>query len=124
MSRPASGDSGNKVDIIEWLNRILIICLALAGLAWMALKFAPAINKDRRLREELQRKEDTASRLAAEHQQNRAKIEALKNNPHAIEKAIRERLGYGKSNELIVTFTEVAATNSAAVISSTNRVRP
>ena len=124
MSGSSSGDSGNKVDIIEWLNRILIVCLALAGLAWMALKFAPAINKDRRLREELQRKEDQVTRLTNEHQQNRARIEALKNNPHAIEKAIRERLGYGKSNEVIVTFTETSATNSAAVGASTNRARP
>ena len=124
MSDRQSGDSGNRIDIIEWLNRILIVCLALAGLAWMALKFAPAINKDRRLREELQRKEETAARLAAEHQQNRAKIEALKNNPHAIEKAVRERLGYGRSNELIVTFTEAPSTNPPSASGNTNRLRP
>jgi cell division protein FtsB len=124
MSKSSDRDAANRVDIFEWLNRILIVCLALAGLAWMALKFAPAINKDRQLREELQRKEETAARLATEHQQNRAKIEALKNNPHAIEKTIRERLGYGRSNEIIVTFTEAPGTSPSSSGGGTNRVRP
>ncbi|HTI70593.1 MAG TPA: septum formation initiator family protein [Candidatus Limnocylindria bacterium] len=124
MSGSPKADPGHRIDFLEWLNRILIVCLALAGLAWMGLKFAPAINKDRRLNEELQRKEETAAKLAAEHQRNRAKIEALKTNPHAIEKAIRERLGYGRSNELIVTFSDSVPTNTPVPTPATNRTRP
>jgi cell division protein FtsB len=116
MSRSSEKEPSHGVDFIEWLNRILITCLALAVLGWMALKFLSPINKDRSMRLELDKKERLAAKLAAEHQQNRAHIDALRNNSHAAEKAIRERLGYGKTNELIVTFVD-----SPAATPTTNR---
>lgn len=103
-----------NVDLGLWnkLTRVVIVLCLVAGLIGVGLWYLPEIRKNERMRRVVERldeqikKEDEASR------QLKNSIEALRNDPKAVERLAREKLGYAKPGETVVRFEEPSANNT------------
>ena len=92
------------LNIWDYLTRLVIFLLFLAGLLGVAIWYLPLIQQNERMRKEIlrndtliQKEEDTAAQL-------HYSIEALRRDPKAIERLARERLGYAKPGETVIRF--------------------
>ncbi|MCS7049467.1 MAG: septum formation initiator family protein [Verrucomicrobiae bacterium] len=81
----------------------LLIVAAVVVLS-ATLMFLPLLHKRRALLTELERLDREIARQEALEQQQRAEIEALRTDPHYIERTIRDRLNLARPNELIFRF--------------------
>jgi len=101
-----------KVDLGIWgkLTRVVMCLLLIAGVLAVAVWYLPLIRHNERMRKELLRLEAKQEKEKEVNRQYKASIEALQNNPKAVERLSRERLGYAKPGEIVVRF-EQPATN-------------
>ena len=104
-----------KVDLSIWdkLTRVVIFLLFIAGILLVAIWYLPLIKQNERYRQRIleldtliQKEEEAGKRL-------RTSSDALKHDPKAVERLARERLGYAKTNEIVIRF-ETPATNPAS----------
>ncbi len=92
------------VAIWEKLTRVVLFLFFIAYLILVAFWYLPLIQQNERMRKqtlhletELRREEEASKHL-------RMAIDALRNNPKAIERLSRERLGYAKPDETVIRF--------------------
>ncbi len=104
-----------KVNLSIWdkLTRVVILLLIVAGILLVAMWYLPLIKQNERMRQRIlyldtriHQQEETYKRLHASEK-------ALATNPKALERLIRERMGYAKPGEIIIHFEE-APTNKVA----------
>lgn len=107
MSSSSSPDSQVNLGIFGWLNRLMIWLIVLAAIGLIIAKYLPLIQKNVRLRQELQLKQEEVQRLQRERQANQQRIQQLQNDPRTVEREARERLGFARPDEQVVTFKEV-----------------
>ena len=95
-----------KVDlgIWNWLTKALIALVALAVLILIGEKYLPVIQKNERMRREIDRLETDQKKQEELYRQLRAEIEALRNDPKTVERLAREKLGYARPDETVVRF--------------------
>jgi cell division protein FtsB len=93
------------------MTRVVIFLLIVAGLLLVALWYFPLIQQNERMRKrtlaldsQIRKEEETGRQL-------RSSIEALRNDPHTVERLARERLGYAKPGETVIRF-EAPSTNT------------
>jgi cell division protein FtsB len=94
------------------LSRVLIVLLFAAGATAVGLWYLPEIRRNEELQAERLRLERQEREVRERGEMLRAQIQALTNNPAAVERLIRERFGYARPGELVVHF-EPPASNSA-----------
>lgn len=94
------------------LSRVLIVLLFAAGTIAVGLWYLPEIRRNQDLQAERLRLELQARELRGRGEALRAQIQALTNNPAAVERLIRERFGYARPGEWVVHF-EPPASNPA-----------
>ena len=101
-----------KVDLGIWgkLTRVVMCLLLIAGVLAVAVWYLPLIRRNERMRKELLRLEAKQEKEKEVNRQYKASIEALQNNPKAVERLARERLSFAKPGETVVRF-EQPATN-------------
>lgn len=102
-----------NVDLGIWgkLTRVVIFLFALAGVLMVACWYLPLIKTNERMRKEGLRLQDKVQKETETAKQISASIKTLNNDPKAVERLARERLGYARPGEIIVRF-ESPATNS------------
>jgi cell division protein FtsB len=90
--------------IWDKLSRVVILLLFLAGLAMVFFWYLPLIQENERYRRrimnlgaEIQAEERLARHLKIEH-------ENLLKDPRTLERHVRERLGYARTNETVIRF--------------------
>ncbi len=97
-----------KVDLGIWnkLTRVVIFLCFIAVLLLVAVWYYPLIRQNERMRKyivgldsQIQKQEETGKQL-------RTSIDALRNDPKAVERLARERLGYAKAGETVIRFEE------------------
>lgn len=101
----------NVEDTIwDKLTRLVICLLVVAGLVGVGLRYYPLIKQNERYRKrvleldaKVQKEMDTKKQLSAA-------IEAMNNDPKAVERLAREKLGYAKPGETVIKF-EGTSTN-------------
>lgn len=105
-----------NVDLGIWgkLTRVVIFLLLIAGVLAVAVWYLPLIRQNERMRKELLRLDAKKEKEKETNRQYKASIEALQNDPKALERLARERLGYAKAGETVVRFDPVT-TNQFAV---------
>jgi len=95
-----------NVDMGIWerLNRLVVILLLLAVALGVVIWYLPVIKNNEALRKEIltltaqvRLEEELAKRL-------HLKIRALQNDPKALERVVREKLGYIKPGETMIRF--------------------
>lgn len=104
----SSPDSQVNLGIFGWLNRLMIWLIVLAAIGLIIAKYLPLIQKNVRLRQELQLKQEEVQRLQRERQANQQRIQQLQNDPRTVEREARERLGFARPEEQVVTFKEAS----------------
>jgi len=103
-----------NVDLGIWqkLVRLLKLLLVVAALLLVAVWYLPLIQQNERMRKEVQRLDTQTKKETETQRQLKASIDALRNDPKAVERLAREQLGYAKPGEVVVHFQN-SPTNSA-----------
>jgi cell division protein DivIC len=102
-----------NVDIGIWkpLTRAVAFLLLIAVVLLIAVWYLPLIRHNERMRKEVLRLDTQVQKEEEISKQLKASIEGLHNDPKALERLARERLGYAKPGEVVVRFE---GTNSLA----------
>ncbi len=86
-----------------WLL-VPLLCTAALGIA--ALDDSSGLRTWWRLREDVRSSQETLDRLRADDERLRQAVLALEKDPFAVERAIREDLGWARPGEVVVVFDE------------------
>ena len=95
-----------KVNLGIWqkLTAAVIFLLFIAGLLSVFFWYLPLIQQNQRYRKEilaLDMKIQEQERLS---RQLKASIDAVQNDPRTLERLVREKLGYARTNETVIRF--------------------
>jgi cell division protein FtsB len=95
-----------NVDLGIWgkLTRVVIFLLLIAGILGVAVWYLPLINRNERMRKEILRLEMQVQKEEETGKQLKASVDALKDDPRAVERLAREKLGYAKPGEIVIRF--------------------
>jgi cell division protein FtsB len=104
-----------KVDLGIWdkLTRVVIFLFFVAGILLVAIWYLPLIQHNERMRREILRLDTVIQKEEEAGKQLRSSIDALRNDPKAVERLAREKLGYAKAGETVIRF-EQPQTNSGS----------
>jgi cell division protein FtsB len=92
------------IGIWGWLTRLVRWCIFFAIIGWIVANYLPLIQTNRELRRALDSDETRLRALEQQQRGQRQRIESLKHDPRAIERAARERLQLARPDETVVTF--------------------
>lgn len=93
------------------LTRIVLMLVMAAAVLLVAVWYLPLIKQNAAMREQQLRLEGDIQQEEEKTRQRKAEIEALRNDPAAVERLARERLGLAKPGETVVHFEAGIATN-------------
>jgi cell division protein FtsB len=98
-----------KVDLGIWnkLTQAVVALVALAILLMIGWAYLPVIQKNERMRRQLDQLESQQKQQEEIYRQLRAEIEALRNDPKTVERLAREKLGYAKTDETVIRFESI-----------------
>jgi len=96
----------NNVNVGIWdrLTRVVVFLLFIAGLIGLFFWYLPLIKQNQKYREallDLDRKIEEQERYG---RYLKGSIEAVQKDPRTLERHARERLGYARSNEIVIQF--------------------
>lgn len=102
-----------NVNLGIWgtLTRVVIFLILAAVLLGIAFWYLPLIQQNERMRKEVYRLDAQVQKDEATNKLLKASIEALRNDPKAVERLARERLGYAKPGETVIRFGGTATNN-------------
>jgi len=92
------------VNIWDKLNKAVLLLLGLAGLLLVGVLYLPLIRQNERMRKEILRQDLQIQKEEELAKNLRASVEASYNDPKTVERLVRENLGYGRTNEIIIRF--------------------
>jgi cell division protein FtsB len=103
-----------NVDLGIWdkLTRVVIFLVFVACLLIVAMWYLPLIKQNERYRKQLLLQDARLEKAKEDGKQLHNSIEALSRDPKAVDRLIRERLGYVKPGETVIRF-EAPVTNTA-----------
>ena len=93
-----------NLGIWETLTRVVIFLLFIAGILLVAIWYLPLIETNERYRKEILRLDTQIQKEEETARQLHTSIEALRHDPKALERLVRERLGYAKTGEIVIRF--------------------
>jgi len=102
-----------NTGIWDKLTRMVIFLLFVAYFLIVAVWYLPLIRQNERMRAEILRFDAQIQKQEEMARQLKTSIDTLRYDPKAVERLVRERLGYAKAGETVIRF-EAAATNSQA----------
>lgn len=99
----------NVADSIwDKLTRVVIGLLLIAGLVGIGVLYLPLIRQNENYRARLLELELKVQKELETRKQYSAAIEAMNNDPKAVERLAREKFGYAKPGETVIKFAEVS----------------
>lgn len=103
-----------NVDLGIWskLTRVVIFLCFIAVLLLVAVWYLPLIRQNEAMRKYIVGLDAQIQKQEEQSKQLRTSIDALRNDPKAVERLVRERLGYAKAGETVIRFEE-PQTNAA-----------
>ena len=96
----------NVSVVWDTLSKITLFLLFFAALLFAFLQYLPLIQKNQNYRKELLAFDARVTEQERVGRQLRASIDSLQNDPRAIERLAREKLGWAKTNEMIIRFEQ------------------
>jgi len=97
-----------NLGIWDKLSKLMVFLLFLAGLLAVFFWYLPLIEQNQRFRKRLLILETQATEEEKLGRQLRLSIDALQNDPKTVERLAREKLGWSKTNEMVVHFEQPA----------------
>lgn len=106
-----------KVAVSIWdkLTRVVIFLLFVSGLLGLAVWYLPLIKTNERYRKEVFRLDAKIQKEEEAARQLRGSIDSLR-HPKAVERLVRESLGYAKPGETVIRFEASGANNNAGML--------
>jgi cell division protein FtsB len=103
-----------KVDLGIWgrLTQVVIALLLIAGIAAVGVWYLPLIQRNERMRKQIFRLEQQVKAEEETARQLKQSFDSLRNDPKAVERLAREKLGYARPGETVVRF-QPPPTNAA-----------
>lgn len=100
-----------NVDLGIWskLTKLVVGLLLAAGVMIIALCYLPVIQQNERMRRVVIRLDEQIVREEAAARHTREAVDTLRNDPKAVERLAREKLGYAKPGETVVLFEAPAS---------------
>jgi len=95
-------------SIWDKLTRVVICLLLVAGVVGLGVWYYPLIKQNERMRRHVMELELHVQKEMETKKQLSAAIEAMNNDPKAVERLAREKLGYAKPGETVIKFEEVS----------------
>lgn len=95
-------------SIWDKLTRVVIGLLLVAGLVGIGVWYLPLINQNERYRKRVLELDLKVQKEMETKKQLSAAIEAMNNDPKAVERLAREKLGYAKPGETVIKFEETS----------------
>jgi len=95
-----------NVDLGIWakLTRLVIFLLFLAGLLGVGVWYLPLIQTNERMRKRIVELDAKTQKAEETRKQLLSSIQALAADQKAMERLIRERLGYARTGETVIRF--------------------
>jgi cell division protein FtsB len=102
-----------NIDLGIWskLTKVVVGLVVLAVLLLIGMCYLPLIQENTRMRADILRLQTQLQIEEAKTKELQAQIDELQNDPAAIERLAREKLGYAKPDETVIHF-EPSATNA------------
>jgi len=94
----------NVETIWSRLTRLVMMLLGVAVVLAIAIWYLPLIRENETMRKEDLRLEKELNKAEESVRQKKAAVEALRNDPKAVERLAREKLGLAKPGETVVHF--------------------
>lgn len=103
-----------KVDLGIWsrLTQAVVALVAIAALLLIGMTYLPLIQQNEQYRRRIDRLDADLEKQRQQARQLQAEFDALRSDPKTVERLAREKLGYAKTNEIVVYFEP--ATNKPA----------
>ena len=95
------------------LTRVAIFLVLVAGVLLIGVWYLPLIKQNERMRKEVLRLDMQIQKEDASAKQLKTSIDSLRNDPKAVERLAREKLGYAKPGETVIRFEEPATNRTA-----------
>jgi cell division protein FtsB len=95
--------------IWDRLARVVVFLLFVAGILGVFFWYLPLIQENQRYRKDLIALERDLAEQERRGRQLRNSIEAMQNDPKVIERLAREKLGWARTNEMVVRFETPAS---------------
>ena len=104
-----------KVEDSIWdkLTRVVIFLLLIAGVAGIGVWYFPLIQQNERIRKRVLELDLKVQKEMETKKQLTAALEAMNNDPKAVERLAREKLGYAKPGETVIKFEDVSTNRTA-----------
>lgn len=104
-----------KVEDSIWdkLTRVVIFLLLIAGVAGIGVWYFPLIQQNERIRKRVLELDLKVQKEMETKKQLTAALEAMNNDPKAVERLAREKLGYAKPGETVIKFEETSTNRTA-----------
>lgn len=96
----------NVSVIWDKLSKVTVFLLLVAVLLFAGLKYLPLIRQNQNFRKELLALDTRLVEQDRLARQLRASIDSLQNDPKAVERLAREKLGWAKTNEMVIRFEQ------------------
>jgi cell division protein FtsB len=93
-------------SIWDKLTRVVIGLLLIAGLVGIGVWYLPLIHQNERMRKLVMELDGKVQKEMETKRQLNAAIESLNNDPKAVERLAREKLGYARPEETVIRFEE------------------
>ncbi len=95
-----------KVNLGVWdkLSRVVVVLLFLAGLFVVFIWYLPLIQQNQRYRKQIFELDARIHDQEKLGRQLRASMDALQNDPRTLERLAREKLGWARTNEVVIRF--------------------
>lgn len=95
-----------NLGIWDKLSKLVLFLLFVAGLMAVFFWYLPLIQKNQRYRKEILALDAKYNEQEAVKRQLKASIDSLQNDPKAVDRLAREKLGWAKTNEMVVRFEQ------------------
>lgn len=102
-----------NVDLGIWtkLTRTIIFLLLIAAVAGVVVWYLPLIGRNEGMRKKKLKLEMQIKQEEEQQRLLRSSIRSLQDDPKTLERMVREKLGYARTNETVIRF-EAPASNA------------
>jgi cell division protein FtsL len=97
-----------NLGIWDKLSKLVLFLLFVAGVLCVFVWYLPLIQKNQRYRKEIISIDTKIAEQEKQGRQMRSAIDSLQNDPRAVERMAREKLGWARTNEMVVRFEQPA----------------
>src|SRR6185503_16768804 len=97
-----------NLGIWDKLSKLVLFLLFVAGVLGVFIWYLPLIQKNQRYRKEIISLDAKMGEQEKHGRQMRSAIDSLQNDPRTVERMAREKLGWARTNEMVVRFEQPA----------------